>query len=159
MPITIRELKPVEIPAIFPLICEHNPWMTKPLFTRALKEMLPGGYRVAAAFDGKTMLGCSGFWLRTRFWCGKQIDIDNFIVTETARGKNIGKKLTAWLEKKAKAEQCELMVLDSYVTSNGAHSFYYKQGFVITGYHLTKMPGSQTPGTLPYATLESIKHR
>lgn len=150
MPITIRELPGSEMPSIYPLIKHHNPWMAKAQFTRFLKEMIAGGYRVIAAFDGPRMVGISGFWIGTRFWCGRQFDIDNFVVDETYRGGGVGKKMVAWLEKKAKDEQCDLIVLDSYTSSPGAHMFYYKQGFTITGYHFTKMPGSNVAGQLPF---------
>ena len=151
MPIRIRELEHAEIPSIFPLIQQLNPWMTKAEFTRRLNAMLPNSYRVAGAFDGTALVGCSGFWISTRFWCGKQFDIDNFVVDPTHQGGGIGKKLVAWLEKKALAEQCDLIVLDSYVSTPGAHMFYYKQGFVITGYHFTKIPGSHEAGKLPHS--------
>jgi GNAT superfamily N-acetyltransferase len=157
MAIRIRELTHTEIPLIFPLLREHNPWMTRPVFSRFLKPMLADGYRVVGAFDGAELIGCAGFWVRTRFWCGKQLDIDNFIVTEATRGTGLGAKLSDWLEKRAKAEQCDLIVLDTYVTSHGAHQFYGKQGFAITGYHMTKMPGSEKAGALPFAKQKAIR--
>lgn len=149
MPITLRELTPAEIPGIFPLIKEHNPSMTKARFTASLRAMLAGGYRAVGAFDGGELIGCSGFWLRTRFWCGKQLDIDNFIVTAATRGKGVGKKLVQWLEKMAAAEKCDLIVLDSYATGHEAHRFYLGQGYALTGYHITKMPGGKL-GQLPF---------
>lgn len=150
MPIRLRELTPAELPGIYPLIKLLNPWMARAEFTRRLKAMLPHGYRAVGAFDGATLIGCSGFWIGTKFWCGKQFEIDNFIVDPTHQGGGIGRKLVAWLEKKAADERCDLMVLDSYASSPGAHAFYYKQGFVITGYHFTKMPGSCKAGALPF---------
>ena len=55
--ITLRELKPAEIPAIFPLVQMHNPKVTKARFTASLKDMLPLGYRALAAFDGEHKIG------------------------------------------------------------------------------------------------------
>lgn len=134
-----------------------NPWMERTTFDAMLKEMLQDGYRAVAAFDGDEMLGLSGFWLRTRFWCGRQLDIDNFIVLPQLHGKGIGKKLAAWLEKTAKREGCELIVLDTYVERTGAQEFYGKQGFAKTGYHMTKIPGSRQLGALPYSVNRAFK--
>lgn len=143
--LTVRELKPTEIQTIFPLVHLHNPSMTKQVFTRRLKQMMPLGYRAIAAFDGKTMVGVSGFWVRTRFWCGRQLDVDNFYIAEDYRRQGLGGRLIAWLEKKALEEDCALMVLDVYTDNNLAQRFYHREGFVITGYHFTKIPGTTKP--------------
>lgn len=150
--ITLRELKPAEIKGIFPLIHLHNPGITKPLFTKRLADMLPHGYRAVAAFDGKTMVAVSGFWLRSRFWCGRQLDIDNFFVHPDYRGDGLGKKLVDWLEKRALKEQCELIVLDAYADSFLAHRFYHREGFVATGTHFTKVPGTTVPWSIKKKT-------
>lgn len=152
MPIRIRELKPAELPNLYPLIRQMNPALSKPQFTAFLKRMQPEGYRAAGVFDGATLVACSGFWLRTRFWCGRQLDIDNFVVGASSQGAGIGRKLVQWLEAKAKAEQCDLIVLDSYTGNHTAQAFYLKQGFALTGFHLTKVPGSQQIGALPTHT-------
>ncbi|MDX2095668.1 MAG: GNAT family N-acetyltransferase [Alphaproteobacteria bacterium] len=146
--IRLRELKPSEIPDIFPLIHLHNATVTRPVFTARLADMLPFGYRVVAAFDGARMVGISGFWVHSRFWCGRHLDIDNFFVHPDYRARGIGRRLVAWLEKRALAEQCQLMVLDAYADSFLAHRFYHRQGFVATGTHFTKLPGSLTPWAL-----------
>ena len=141
----IRELTPAEIPGIFPLVHLHNPKLTKRLFTARLKDMLPFGYRAVAAFDGTRMAAISGFWVHSRFWCGRHLDIDNFVVHPDDRGANLGATLVAWLEKRALAEHCDLMVLDAYADNFLAHRFYHREGFVATGHHFTKIPGSKMP--------------
>lgn len=143
--IRIRELTAKEIPSIFPLVQMNNPNITKAMFTKRLADMVPFGYHAAAAFDGEKMVGVSGFWLRSRFWCGRQLDIDNFFVDPTYRGHGLGKKMVAWLEKRALAEKCELMVLDTYADYFLAQRFYHREGFVSTGYHMTKVPGTKKP--------------
>lgn len=143
--ITLRELAANEIASIYPLVNLHNPKLTKTLFSKRLKDMLPFGYRAVAAFDGARMVGISGFWIHSRFWCGRHLDIDNFFVHPDYRGAKLGKRLVAWLEAKALAEKCDLMVLDTYVDRHLTHRFYSREGFVATGYHFTKVPGSTIP--------------
>jgi ribosomal protein S18 acetylase RimI-like enzyme len=140
LPFRIRELTPRELPQLYPLIHQLNPSMTRAVFTQRLKTMRPLGYRAVAVFSGTQMIAASGFWVRTRFWSGREFDIDNFIVDAAHRKNGIGEMLYAWLEVQAKKEKAELIVLDSYVTSHWAHRFYLRQGFEITGYHLTKKP-------------------
>ncbi len=146
-PSTLRlhELSPNEISRIFPLMQMNNPSLTKRQFTQQLKEMLPCGYQAVAAFDGEKMVGISGFWLRSRFWCGRQLDIDNFFVHPDYRSSGIGKQLVHWLEARAVSEQCELIVLDTYADYFLAQRFYHREGFVATGVHMTKVPGSNAP--------------
>jgi GNAT superfamily N-acetyltransferase len=143
--IRLRELAPKEIPGIFDLIHLNNPKITKAVFAKRLKDMLPYGYHAVAAFEGARMVAISGFWLRSRFWCGRQLDIDNFFVHPDYRSAGIGKRLVQWLEKRAIAEQCELIVLDTYADYFLAQRFYHREGFSATGTHFTKVPGSTVP--------------
>lgn len=143
--ISLREIPTAELASLYPLIHIQNPQMTRAVFTARLKAMIPLGYRAVGVFLGDALIGCSGFWIRTRFWCGQQLDIDNFIVHPEYRGKKLGEKLVAWLEKKAIAEQCDLIVLDTYADSFLAQRFYHRAGFAATGYHFTKIPGSKVP--------------
>ncbi len=145
MAVTLRELKKNELASIYPLVKLLSPYVGRPEFEKRLKAMIPLGYRAVGVFDGKRMVALSGFWIGMRFWCGRQFDIDNFVVHDAYRGKGIGEKLTRWLEKKAVAEQCDIMVLDAYVHNMLSHRFYHKMGFTITGYHFTKVPGSNAP--------------
>lgn len=149
MTYTLRELKPSEMPGIWPLIKQLNPTMRKATFTARLKTMNGLGYHVLGAFDGKKLVGISGFWIRMRFWCGKEFDIDNVVVHKDYRGKGIGKRMDDWLFQRARKEGAELIVLDSYNTAHEAHAFYHNQGYGITGYHFTKSPKDGKPYRKP----------
>ncbi len=143
--IRLRELTATEIPTIFALMNLNNPKITKTIFAKRLADMLPFGYHAVAAFDGERMVAVSGFWLRSRFWCGRQLDIDNFFVHPDYRSAGVGKRLVQWLEKRAIAEKCELIVLDTYADYFLAQRFYHREGFSATGTHFTKVPGSNAP--------------
>lgn len=149
----LRELSAKEIPMIFSLVGLQNEWMSAAQFNDALRAMLPQGYRAVGVFQGDRLIGCSGFWIRQRFWCGRQLDIDNFYVHPEHRRAGIGKQLLAWLEEEAKKEDCQLIVLDTYVTYGHAQRFYMEHGFAMTGFHMTKMPGSTEIGKLPFSAV------
>lgn len=137
MTIRLRELKPAEFPSIFPLIRELNPGMKRKRFDTLLKGIVPG-YRCLAVFEGDAMIAISGFSIFHRFWCGKQLDIDNVIVTATHRGKGIGERMLRWLERLAASEACDIIVLDAYSSNTASHRFYHREGYIIRGYHFTK---------------------
>ncbi len=138
MTIRLRELKTEELSCIYPLIRELNPSMKRARFGELLSEMIPKAYRCVGAFDGDALIGISGFTISHRFWCGKQCDIDNFIVTASYRGKGIGERILHWIERVAEKEKCDIIVLDAYAHNTASHKFYHREGYIIRGYHFTK---------------------
>jgi GNAT superfamily N-acetyltransferase len=146
-PLRIRELTEAELPRLFRLIHLHNPGISQAMFTTRLKAMVARGYRAIGVFDGETLAACSGFWLRSRFWSGAELDLDNFIVHPDYRRRRLGAQMLAWFEKLAAREHLDLIVLDTYADAFLAHRFYMREGFVMTGYHMTKRPGTREPFT------------
>lgn len=138
----LRELLPDELPDIYPLVHElnqpMNPAFDRPRFDQLLAHMRTTGYRCLGAFDEGKLVAVCGFTIFTRLWCGRQLDLDNFIVTESCRGQKVGERMLEWLEALAKAEGCEVIVLDSYSQSHATHRFYFRAGFIIKGYHFYK---------------------
>src|SRR6185312_2666050 len=111
----IIELKTIgDMQVIYPLVKQLNPDLTKAIFTRRLKEMLKNGYRCIAAMEGKEIVGTSGFWTNTRFWCGAYIEPDNVVVDSSCRSKGVGKKLMGWIEAEARRLGCRMVWLLSY---------------------------------------------
>lgn len=135
----IVELKtPADFEKAYPLLNQLNPALTKTMFKKRLAKMLTLGYRCIAYIEKGKILGLCGFWHGTRFWCGDFIDLDNVVVDENIRGKGVGKKMVAWVEKEAKRLKCDQTGLDCYTTHNAAHRFYFREGYIIRGYHFTK---------------------
>lgn len=138
-PLTIKELlDKEEWLAMYPLIRQLNPDMCREQFELRLTSMLAQGYRCIGAYRGESMVGLAGFWIGTRLWCGQYIDIDNVVVDESERSSGVGKQMVAWVENAGKQLGCEIAVLDSYVVSHAAHRFYFREGYIIRGYHFTK---------------------
>lgn len=139
MALHIKELTGEEMVIIYPFIKQLNPTMEEAAFRALLSQMLEKGYRCAGAFDEtNTLCGIAGFWELVRFWCGKHIDIDNVVTDEKQRGKGIGKALMAWLENWAKQQGYTFAVLDAYTHNIDSHRFYYREGYIIRGFHFTK---------------------
>lgn len=104
-----------------------------------LQEMIPHQYKQVAVFEDNTCVGLSGFWTGTKLWCGKYIELDNFIVHPEHRSKGIGKLITDYIDIKAADLGCTNIVLDAYTTNFAAHRFYYNQGFGPKGFHFVKI--------------------
>jgi ribosomal protein S18 acetylase RimI-like enzyme len=123
---------------------ELYPNLTLEKYDLMLTDMIPNNqYGQLAAFEDGECLAICGFWLGTKLWCGKYLELDNVVVAAKARSKGIGKLLTDYLENKAIELKCTIMVLDAYTNNFGAHRFYYNQGFGPKGFHFIKIKNEQ----------------
>lgn len=138
--IIIRELKGYqEISIIFPLIVQLNTDMDEVTFSKCLKEMIREGYRCIGAFthDGK-LVGCSGFWIGTRFWCGPFIEPENLIIDRDHRRSGIGEKLMAWIEAEGRRHNCQIVKLEAYASNAKTRAFYASRAYEEPGLVITK---------------------
>jgi GNAT superfamily N-acetyltransferase len=135
----IRELKKSEMTKyLLPLMQEHNKDISLSVLKQTLRDMLGHGYRCVGAFVNGDCVGVAGFWLGARFWCGRNVDVDNVFVKSAYRQSRIGKQMMDWIEVWAKKHKAKMIVLDSYVSSSKAHKFYFREGYAIAGYHFFK---------------------
>ena len=111
------------------------PSLTLSEYSSELDVMLPHNYGQVGVFEGDICLGLSGFWIGTKLWCGKYLELDNIVVSKTQRSQGIGKLIFDFLHKKALENDCTMLSLDSYTTNFNAHKFFYKEGFAPKGFH------------------------
>ena len=134
---TLRELNGLdEMLQTLDVLQELYPSLTPENYLADLKEMLPNNrYGQVAIFDGDTCIGVSGYWIGTKLWCGKYLEIDNLVVSAKVRSKGVGKMIFDYLSEKAKQEECSMVSLDSYTSNFKAHKFFYNEGFAPKGFH------------------------
>jgi len=134
---TLRELNGLdEMLQTLDVLKELYPSLTPENYLADLKEMLPNNrYGQVAVFDGDTCVGISGYWIGTKLWCGKYLEIDNLVVSAKVRSKGVGKMIFDYLADKAQQEECSMVSLDSYTSNFKAHKFFYNEGFAPKGFH------------------------
>jgi GNAT superfamily N-acetyltransferase len=134
---TLRELNGLdEMLQTLDVLKELYPSLTPENYLADLKEMLPNNrYGQVAVFDGDTCVGVSGYWIGTKLWCGKYLEIDNLVVSAKVRSKGVGKMIFGYLAEKAQQEECSMVSLDSYTSNFKAHKFFYNEGFAPKGFH------------------------
>lgn len=115
-----------------------GPTLTEEHYQKDLEAMIPVGYSQVAVFDGDNCIGISGFWINTKLYSGKYLEMDNVVVLPEYRSKGIGKLLCDWCEVKAKENDCKVLMLDAYLENEKAHRFYEREGFFKRGYHFLK---------------------
>jgi GNAT superfamily N-acetyltransferase len=137
--LSIKELVTLpEMLAQHPLIQQLNPAMSFAHYEQLLLQMLPNKYRMVGIFEGDECIGLSGFWVSTKLYSGKYLEIDNFVVHTAHRSKKLGKQLSDWMHALAKEEGCQTIMLDAYTSNAAAHKFYFREGFHIKSYHFFK---------------------
>ncbi|HEU5046542.1 MAG TPA: GNAT family N-acetyltransferase [Rickettsiales bacterium] len=137
--VTVRELKGLEeISIIFPLITQLNPDVDEAAFASRLKVMLKEGYRCIGAFQQGKLVGCTGFWIGTRMWCGAFIEPDNLVIDRDHRRQGIGEQLMAWVEQEGRRHNCQIVKLETYTVNEKARAFYAGQGYDEPGIVIVK---------------------
>jgi GNAT superfamily N-acetyltransferase len=124
---------------MFSLLKQLNPDMTEEVYRERLRAIVAqGGYFQIACYIDNTPVGVTGVWIGTQLWCGKFIEVDNFVVDQAHRKHGVGRALLEWVENKGREEGCQMMRLDSYVTADTAHRFYFRHGLKVRGFHMTR---------------------
>jgi len=119
----------------FALIKEMYPTITLEEYDRELDIMLPHNYGQVAVYDGDICAGLTGYWVGSKLWCGKYMELDNVVVSSAYRRRGIGQQLFQYMEKKAKTMGCTMLALDSYTDNFEAHRFFYEQKYIPRGFH------------------------
>jgi GNAT superfamily N-acetyltransferase len=119
---------------------ELYPSLTLEVYSSELDEMLQNNhYGQLAAFVEGQCVGIAGFWIGTKLWCGRYLEIDNLIVSEKIRSKGVGSAFFDYLSRKAENFQCNMMALDSYTYNFKAHKFFYNEGYAPRGFHFVRL--------------------
>ena len=131
--ITVEEMLPH-----LNLIQQLTPSLTTAEYRSLLEAMIPHRYAMLAAFEGDACLGLSGYWIGHKLYCGRYLEIDNFVVDAKHRSRGIGQLLVDELIRIAQREGCMNVMLDAYLENTAGHRFYERHGFVKRGYHFIK---------------------
>ena len=109
-------------------------------FVSAVGRMRREGYRLAAAYREGVgdPVGAAGFRLQELLAYGRILYVDDLVTAEHARSGGAGRALLDWLERKAGAEGCVALHLDSGVQRARAHRFYFREGMAIRNFHFAK---------------------
>ena len=140
MEIEIRELNNKdEMLLALPLIGQMYEKINSEKFISALDEMISrNNYKMVAAFCDEKMIGVAGYWISYMFYCGRYLQVCNFVVDKKNRKSGVGGKILNYLEKKARLEKCHIFALDSYTENKRSHPLFFREGFYIRGFHFMK---------------------
>ena len=139
----IRKLVPADYPRAVELLGHLNPGIPGEVLQQRFETILaehPHYHAFGAFVEGK-LTALAGAWIATKIWCGKYLELDNLVVDPGVRSSGLGTALIRHLEEFARAEGCNLAVLDSYTSNHPSHRLYHRLGFEIWGFHFVKPLG------------------
>lgn len=138
--IIIKHLKTKsEIAVVFPILTQHHKHIEYENFLKFIDEILAEeNYQMIGAYIDEKLVGIAGYWVLTRFYSGKYVQVGNMVVDDKYRNKGIGKALLSFIENEGKKQGCEHFILDSRLDNTKSHDFYKREGFEIMGYHFMK---------------------
>lgn len=119
-----------------PLLNFLYPELTRERYSELLDEILATGlYKQLVVKQNDAYVGVCGFWICTKVWSGKYLELDNFVVHREYRSKGVGDLIVNYLREKGNNENCYMIALDSYTDNFPAHKFFMNSGFVPRGFH------------------------
>jgi GNAT superfamily N-acetyltransferase len=122
----------------FEIIQQLYPGYTFEKYGILLDEILKGNYQQIIVIKDNQTIALTGVWIGAKLWCGKYVEIDNFVVHEDFRGQKIGDLLINEVNKMAQKVGATQICLDAYTTNFTAGKFYINHGFVPKGFHFVK---------------------
>ncbi len=128
-----------QIPLILPIVSAVNEHIEDSVLEKRLHEMFNyKNYICFGLFKGSGLVAVSSGWILTKLYSGLQLELDNVTVEKNSRGNGVGSQLTTKIEEWAKEKGCLSIELNSYITNDRSHKFYFNHGYRILGYHFQK---------------------
>jgi hypothetical protein len=103
-----------------------------------LTAMFRQGAQMCVALRGEQVAGVAVYRIFENTHAGRRFYVDDLVTDETQRSTGVGAALLRHLEAQARARGCTSVELESGSHRTGAHRFYFREGFVITGFSFKK---------------------
>ncbi|MGH8248800.1 MAG: GNAT family N-acetyltransferase [Gammaproteobacteria bacterium] len=114
-----------------------RPGMPQDYAARMASIFREGGQMCVALRDGR-VVGVAVYRVFDNTHAGRRFYVDDLVTDEAQRSSGIGSVLLRHLEANARACGCAGIELESGSHRTGAHRFYFREGFVITGFSFKK---------------------
>jgi GNAT superfamily N-acetyltransferase len=139
-PVIIRPGEKKDLPSVLELIRELARYeRAEHEVTNTLEQMERDGFGEQPVYDffvseaGSDIIGISIFYFRYSTWKGKRLYLEDIVVTETQRGRGIGKMLFEHTMRKSLTENCSGMMWQVLEWNEPAINFYKKYGAGLDG--------------------------
>ena len=123
----------------FEVMSQLRPHLIRGDFVAKIREQESSqNYHLVALKDGDGIAATMGIRISTCLSKGKYAYIDDIVTDTNSRSKGYGLKLLHWAEVFARQEECHVLRLDSGVSRDQAHRFYFREGMSVAAFHFQK---------------------
>ena len=123
---------------ILPFIKLLNKNLTDKLLYDRLDIIIKQNFKCIGIYFNKDIVGVCDIDIFYKFYAGKILELDNFIILPNYRNLDIGKKFIVFIEDFAKKIDCDVIELNSYSNNLKAHKFFKSNTFNVIASHLKK---------------------
>jgi len=140
--VAFRDASPSDAGALASLMAELGyPSRPERVAERLGRVMRDPASRVILAIDDATneVIGCVTVHVRASLEHDvPACELTSLVVAARVRGRGVGARLVAEVEREARARGCNAVVLTSATRRADAHAFYERRGYAVTGRRFTK---------------------
>lgn len=124
--------------AVYGLLQALRTRLTPDAFREFMSEGAPQGLKVLTAWDAQDRCVGAALYRVLATSRGRVLFVDDLVAAAHTRSRGIGAALLAALEQRGRAARCERVELDSGLTNQAAHRFYYRQRMEASAMHFAK---------------------
>lgn len=125
-----------EIRACYPVVHMLRPLLeSADALVGAVRLQGREGYRALALWDGDTPYAYAGYRILNNLIHGRFLYVDDLVSDQTRRSQGAGAAMIAELQRIARAENCDRLVLDTALANAMAQRFYFRNGLLARGLH------------------------
>jgi GNAT superfamily N-acetyltransferase len=125
-----------EIDATFEVMQQLRPHLQRDHYVAAMHALRASdGLELLALRDQGAVRAVATYRVMNMLYCGRLLYVDDLVTDERVRSRGYGARLMARLKQEARARDCSQIQLISNVKREGAHRFYFREGFGIECFH------------------------
>ena len=126
-----------EIENCYAVISELRPHLSLEEYAaQVFRQIKESNFRLVYLKD-KEIKAVAGIRIAEWLAGGKNLEIEDFVTTESARSKGYGGELFDWIVEYARSENCKEIKLVSHVKRYGAHRFYLNKRMNIIAHYFS----------------------
>jgi GNAT superfamily N-acetyltransferase len=103
-----------------------------------IAAIVRGGAAMSVAIRAERVVGLAVYRFFENSHAGLRCYVDDLVTDEAERSSGVGRALIDHLQALARARACRSLELESGSQRSSAHRFYFREGFVITGFSFKK---------------------